>query len=67
MKEEKRDYISIVTTRTMIAISVVRRKLIDYGSTHNFINHNSAKLLNYFIYPTPYFHVIIIDGDTINC
>jgi hypothetical protein len=41
--------------------------LIDYGSTHNFINSKLVKLLNCFIYPTLEFQVIIVDGGTINC
>ena len=41
--------------------------LIDYGSTHNFIHCNLAKVLNCFVYPTPEFQVMIIDGETINC
>ena len=40
--------------------------LIDYGSTHNFILYKLAKALNYFIYPTLEFQVMILDGETIN-
>ena len=41
--------------------------LIDYGSTHNFINCKLAKDINYFVYqPTPKFQVMIADGGTIN-
>jgi len=41
--------------------------LIDYSSTHNFINCKLSKLLNCFIYPTPNFQVIIANGGIINC
>ena len=41
--------------------------LIDYGSTHNFIHCKLAKFLNYFVYPTPEFQVMIANGGTINC
>ena len=40
--------------------------LIDYGSTHNFVNCKLAKLLNCFIYPTLEFQVMIVNGGTIN-
>jgi hypothetical protein len=41
--------------------------LIDSGSTHNFIHYKLAKALNFFVYPTPEFQVMIADGGTINC
>ena len=41
--------------------------LIDSGSTHNFIHCKLAKVLNCFVYPTPKFQVMIVDGGTINC
>jgi len=41
--------------------------LIDSRSTHKFINYKLAKLLNYFIYSTPSFQVMIVVGGTINC
>jgi hypothetical protein len=41
--------------------------LIDFGSTHNFINYKLAKDLNCCVYPTLEFKVIIVDGGTINC
>ena len=41
--------------------------LIDCGSTHNFIHCKLAKSLNFFIYPTPEFQVMIANGGTINC
>ena len=41
--------------------------LIDYGITHNFIHYKLAKDINYFVYPTPEFQVMIADGGTINC
>jgi hypothetical protein len=41
--------------------------LIDFGSTHNFINCKLAKYLNCFVYPVPEFQVMIADGGNINC
>ena len=41
--------------------------LIDYGSTHNFINYRLTKLLNCFTYLAPKFHVTITNGGAINC
>jgi hypothetical protein len=41
--------------------------LIDSASTHNFINYKLTKDLNFFVYPTPEFQVMIADGGTINC
>jgi hypothetical protein len=40
--------------------------LIDSGSTHNFIHYKLAKALNFFVYPTLEFQVMIVDGGTIN-
>jgi hypothetical protein len=40
--------------------------LIDYGSTHNFIHYKLARDLNCFVYPTPKFQVMIVDGGNIN-
>ena len=40
--------------------------LIDSGSTHNFINYKLTKDLNFFIFPTPDFQVMIVYGVTIN-
>jgi hypothetical protein len=40
--------------------------VIDYGSTHYFINCKLSKLLNLFIYPTPQFQVMIVNQGTIN-
>jgi hypothetical protein len=39
--------------------------LIDYGSTHNFIDFKLVKLLSCFIYPTLEYQVMIVDGSTI--
>jgi len=39
----------------------------DSSNTHNFINYNLSSLLDCFIYLAPKLHVMIIDGDTINC
>jgi hypothetical protein len=41
--------------------------LIDFGSTHNFINYKLAKDLNFFVYTTLDFEVMIGYGGTINC
>ena len=41
--------------------------LIDSDSTHNFIHCKLAKVLNWFLYPTPEFQVMTVDGETINC
>jgi hypothetical protein len=38
--------------------------LIDSSSTHNFINFKLTKLHNCFVFPTPKFQVMIVDGDT---
>ena len=39
---------------------------IDSGSTHNFIHCKVAKELNFFLYPTPEFQVMVANGGTIN-
>ena len=41
--------------------------LIDFGSTHNFINYKLAKLLNCYIYQASEFQVKVLHGGTINC
>jgi hypothetical protein len=60
----------INTPQTLKIEGYIKKKkvimLIDFGSTHNFINFKLAKLLNCFIYPTPEFQVMIADGGTIN-
>ena len=40
--------------------------LIDYGSTHNFINCKLATLLNGFVYPIPTFKAMIAYAGSIN-
>ena len=40
--------------------------LIDYGSTHNFINCKLATLLNCFVYPIPTFKAMISHVGSIN-
>ena len=40
--------------------------LIDSGSAHNFIHCKLGKVVNCFIYPTPQFQVMIVDGGTID-
>jgi hypothetical protein len=61
----------INTPQTLNIKGYIRKKkvivLIDSGSTHNFIHYKLAKDLNCFVYPTPYFQVMIADGGTINC
>ena len=61
----------IITPQTPKIEGYIKNKkvivLIDYGSTHNFIHCKLSKALNFFIYPTPYFQVMIADGGTINC
>jgi hypothetical protein len=41
--------------------------LIDSSSTHNFISYKLTKDLNWFIYSTQDFQVMITDGGNINC
>jgi hypothetical protein len=60
----------ISTPQTLKIEGYVKKKkvivLIDSGSTHNFIHYKLAKDLNCFVYPTPKFQVMIVDGGTIN-
>lgn len=39
---------------------------IGFGSTQNFILYKLAKVLNFFVYPTPQLQVVIVDVGTIN-
>jgi hypothetical protein len=61
----------ISTPQTLKIEGYIKNKkvivLIDSGSTHNFIHYKLAKALNCFVYPTPEFQVMIVDGGTINC
>jgi hypothetical protein len=61
----------IITLQTLKIEGYIKKKkvivLIDSGSTHNFIHNKLAKDLNFFVYPTPEFQVMIADGGTINC
>ena len=41
--------------------------LIDSSSTHIFINYKLAKDLNFFVYLSLEFQIMIVDGGTINC
>jgi hypothetical protein len=41
--------------------------LIDYGSTHNFIDYKLTKDIICFVYTTPEFQVMTAYGGTINC
>ena len=60
----------IITPQTLKIEGYIKNKkvivLIDSGSTNNFIHYKVAKDLNYFVYPTPRFQVMIVDGGTIN-
>ena len=40
--------------------------LIDCSRTHNFVHYKLVKYLNFFIYPTIEFQIMIVDGGTIN-
>ena len=61
----------INTPQTLKIEGYIKKKmvtlLIDYGSTHNFIHYKLAKVLNCFVYTIPEFHVMIVNGGTINC
>jgi hypothetical protein len=63
--------VGIITPQTLKIEGYIKNKkvivLIDSGSTHNFIHCELAKALNCFIYPVPYFQVMIENGGTINC
>lgn len=41
--------------------------LTDSNSIYNFIHYKLVKILYCFVYPTPKFQVMIIDGGNINC
>ena len=61
----------ISTPKTLKIKGYIKKKkvivLIDSGITHNFIHYKLAKVLNWFVYPTLEFQVIIADGGIINC
>jgi excinuclease UvrABC ATPase subunit len=61
----------ISTPQTLKIEGYIKNKkvivLIGSGSTHNFIHYKLAKDLNCFLYPSPKFQVMIVDGGTINC
>jgi hypothetical protein len=61
----------ISTLQTLKIEGYIKNKklivLIEFGSTHNFIHYKLAKDLNFFVYPTSEFQVMIADGGTINC
>jgi hypothetical protein len=63
--------VDISTPQTLKIQGYIKKKkvsmLIDFGSTHNFINYKLEKYLNCFVYPTPEFQVMIVNGGTINC
>jgi hypothetical protein len=61
----------IVTPQTLNIQGYIKNKkvtvLIDYGSTHYFINYKLAKDLDCCVYPAGEFQVMIANGGTINC
>jgi hypothetical protein len=63
--------VGIITPQTLNIEGYIKKKkviiLFDSGSTHNFIHYKLAKYLNCFVYPGPYFQVMIANGGTINC
>ena len=63
--------VGIGTPQTLKIEGYTKKKkvivLIDSGSTHNFIHYKLVKALNFFVYPTPEFQVMIANGGTINC
>jgi hypothetical protein len=63
--------VGISTPQTLKIEGYIKMKkvivLIDYVCTHNFIHYKLAKSLNFFVYPTPEFQVMIANGGTINC
>jgi hypothetical protein len=65
------EFIGINTQQTLKIQGYIEKKkvtmLIDFGSTHNFINYKLAKDLNCFVFPAPEFQVMIVDGGSINC
>jgi hypothetical protein len=56
----------ISTPQTLKIEGYIKKKkvivLIDSGSTHNFIHYKLAKALNFFVYPTPKFQIMIAYG-----
>jgi hypothetical protein len=63
--------VSINTPQTLKIGGYIKNKkvimLIDSCSTRNFINYKLVKGLNCFLFPTPKYKVVIVDGGTINC
>jgi hypothetical protein len=59
----------IITPQTLKIEGYIKKRkvilLIDSGSTHNFIHYKLSKALNCFIYPMPYFQLMIANGGTI--
>jgi hypothetical protein len=62
---------NINTPKTLKIQGYIKNKkvtlLIDSRSNHNFINYKLAKDLDYVVYTSPEFQVMIADGGTINC
>ena len=58
----------IRTPQTLNIEGYIKKKMVivlfDSGSTHNFIHCKLSKVLNFFIYITPKFQVMITDGGT---
>jgi hypothetical protein len=56
----------ISTPQTLKIEGYIKKKrvivLIDSGSTHNFIHYKLSKALNFFVYPTPKFQIMIAYG-----
>ena len=63
--------VGINTPQTLKIEGYIKNKkvtvLIDSGSTHNSIHCKVAKDLNFFVYPTPEFQIMIPGGGAINC
>jgi hypothetical protein len=61
----------IGTPQTLKIEGCIKKKdvtlLIDSGSNHNFNNYKLAKFLNFIVFPTPEFEVMIANGGIINC
>ena len=61
---------AITTPQTLKIEGHIKKKkvivLTDLGSTHNFIHCKVAKELDFFLYPTPKFQVMVANRGTIN-
>jgi hypothetical protein len=56
--------------KTMKLIGIIKDRnvtiLVDFNSTHNCIDINFAKKLNFFVYVTKDFTIMIVDGKKVN-